>query len=203
VEGSIVQKTTRIALAAFAALALPVAASAQQAQPAAPAPAPAPAAPAQDETARIQQRLQEIQQRAMADPALQAEAQAFSRDVLAAMGRIDPTVPQKTARASALRQEVAAAQQAGDNARLNQLAQEAQQLQAFFSSMRERAMADSQVVVKQQAFKERVIEVMKRVDPQTETLLARLQELKDASAPAQPAPAQPTAPAAPPAAPKR
>ncbi|HEU0054715.1 MAG TPA: hypothetical protein VFQ39_16125 [Longimicrobium sp.] len=178
------QKTTRIALLAFAALSAPVAAHAQT-TPA--APAPAPAAPAQDEAASIQQQLQGIQQRAMQDPALQAEAQAFSRDLLAIMTRLDPAVTQKTARATALRQEVAAAQQAGDNARLNQLATEAQELQAYFTTARERALTDSAGVARQQAFKEKVVEAMRKTDPRTDTLLARLDELQKGSAPAAPA----------------
>ena len=190
------QKKTRIALIAFAALALPAGAAAQQTQPAAPAQAAAPAAPApaQNEIQQIQQRLGELQQQALQDPAVKAQEQVLRRESVAALARLDPEAATKTARAEALRAEISAAQAAGDNAKLQTLAAEANALQAYFNALRPRMREDEQYKVKQAEFTAAVVAKMTEIDAQTPTLIARLQELRSGgTAPA--APAQPAAPA--------
>jgi len=172
-----VQKTTRIALLAAAALALPAAASAQQTTPAPAQPAaPAQAAPA-NEAAQLQQKLGALQQRAMQDPSLKAATDSFNAVVQAGMAKLDPQAPTKVARAAAIANDVAAARAANDNARLNALATEANGLQSYFASLRQRAIALPEVATARQAYVARLFEKMKEYDPQAQTYVDRLTQL--------------------------
>ncbi|HVG45392.1 MAG TPA: hypothetical protein VM890_11695 [Longimicrobium sp.] len=172
------QKTTRLALLAAAALALPAAARAQTT----PAPAPAPAAPpaaasSADELAQLRQKIGALQQQALQDPALKPAQDTFNTVVSAAMGRLDPAAPAKLARAQSINADIAAAQAANDNVKLNQLAAEATALQSYFAGIRPRAMADPQVVAARQVFLARVLEKMKQIDPNAQQYVDRLTAL--------------------------
>ena len=187
------QKTTRTALLALAALALPAAAAAQTtpAQPATPPAQPAaPAANPQAEIAQIQQRLGQLQQQARQDSAVQAAEEKFGADVMAAMEKLEPTTRAKMARGEALQQEVAAAQQAQDNAKLNTLAAEAQQLQTFFMGLQQRAFATPEIQESRKQFLAVLLARMTQIDPQAQTLVTRLETLRSGGA-APTAPAQP------------
>jgi chromosome segregation ATPase len=181
-------KTLRPSLIAMALVAAP-AALAAQGTPAAPQQAPAAPqqqAPAQQtEMQQIQARLQEIQARALQDPTLKAAQDSIGTEMTATMERLDPTFKAQAARAEALKAEVAAAQTARDNAKLNQLAAEATQLQQGFATARQRAIQDPAMAARIKSFQERIVAKMNEVEPQTQTLLARLQELRGAGAPAQ------------------
>ena len=172
-------KTLRPSLFALVLTIAPAALAAQQ-TPA----APQPQAPAQTEMQQIQARLQQIQARALQDPALKAGQDSIGTEMTATMERLDPTFKAQAARAEALKAEVTAAQAAKDNAKLNQLAAEATQLQQGFASARQRAMQDAAMAARIKSFQERIVAKMAELEPETQTLLARLQELR-AAAPAQ------------------
>jgi len=172
-----VQKTTRIAVLAVAALVLPAAARAQTTPAPPPAPAPAAPAPAADEATQLRQKIGALQQRALQDPALKPAQDSFNTVVSAAMGRLDPAAPGKLARASAINAEVEAARAAGDNAKLNQLATEATALQSYFAALRPRAMADPQVQAARQVWLARVLDKMKQLDPNVQQYIDRLGQL--------------------------
>ncbi|MET0398890.1 MAG: hypothetical protein ABW277_19010 [Longimicrobiaceae bacterium] len=174
-------KTLRTSLFALALAAAPAALAAQQTPAAPPA---APQAPAQAEMQQIQARLQQIQARALQDAALKAAQDSIGTEMTATMERLDPTFKAQAARAEALKAEVTAAQAAKDNAKLNQLAAEATQLQQGFASARQRAMQDAAMAARIKSFQERIVAKMTELEPETQTLLARLQELR-AAAPAQ------------------
>jgi hypothetical protein len=173
-----VQKTTRIALLAAAALALPAAATAQQTTP---APAqPAQAAPAADEATQLQQKLGALQQRAMQDPSLKAATDSFNAVLQAGMARVDPQAAAKSARAQAIQGEVTAARAANDNTRLNQLAAEANQLQAYFQNLQPRALALPEVQAARQTYLARLFAKMTEFDPQAQSYVERLTQLRSA-----------------------
>jgi hypothetical protein len=155
--------TCMIALAAFA---LPAHVAAQESTP-----------PAQDEITQIQARLQQIQQRALQDPELQAAQAQVGDEVVATMGRVDPTFTARSERAQAMQADIAAAQEAGDNERLHALAAEAEELQAAFGRARAQAMEDPELQSTIQAYQAQVVARMVELEPETETLLARLAEL--------------------------
>jgi outer membrane murein-binding lipoprotein Lpp len=177
-----VQKTSRIAFLAAAALALPVALNAQTqpapapAQPAAPATAPA-AAP-QDEAAQLQSKITALQQRALQDPSLKPAQDSFTAVVNAGMAKLDPAATGKLARAAALNGDVEAARAANDNAKLNQLATEAQQLQAYFQALQPRVAQLPEVQAARQTFMQRVFAKMKELDPNAQQYVDRLTQLR-------------------------
>lgn len=173
------QKTTRLALLAAAALALPAAAHAQT-TPATAVP-PAQAAPA-DEATQLRQKIGALQQQALQDPALKPAQDSFNVVISAAMGRLDPAAPAKLARAQSINADVEAARAANDNAKLNQLAAEATSLQQYFATLRPRAMQDPQVQAARQAFLARVLEKMKQIDPNTQQYVDRLTQLSQGAA---------------------
>jgi hypothetical protein len=168
-----VQKTTRLALLAAAALAAPVAASAQMTPAPAPAAQTAPAAPA-NEAEQLQQKIRALQQQALQDPALKLAQDSFNVVLSAAMGRLDPAAPAKFARYMSINAEVEAARAAGDNVKLNALAQEVPALQTYFSAIRPRAMQDPQVVAARQVWLARMLEKMKQIDPNAQQYVDRL-----------------------------
>jgi hypothetical protein len=173
-----VQKTTRLALLAAAALAFPVAARAQMTPAPAPAQAtpPAQAAPA-TEVEQLQQKIRALQQQALQDPALKPAQDSFNVVLSAAMGRLDPAAPAKFARFLSINAEVDAARAAGDNVKLNALAQEVPALQTYFSTIRPRAMQDPQVVAARQVWLARMLEKMKQIDPNAQQYVDRLAAL--------------------------
>lgn len=172
-------KTLRTSLFALALAAAPAALSAQQAPP-----VPPTQAPVQQEMLQIQTRLQQIQARALQDATLKAAQDSIGTEMTATMERLDPTFKAQAARAEALKAEVTAAQAARDNAKLNQLAAEATQLQQGFASARQRAMQDAAMAARIKSFQERIVAKMAELEPETQTLLARLQALR-AAPPAQ------------------
>ncbi|HEU4559757.1 MAG TPA: hypothetical protein VFS20_18025 [Longimicrobium sp.] len=172
------QKTTRIALLAAAALALPAAATAQQTTP---APAqPAQAAPAADEATQLQQKLAALQTRALQDPSLKPAVDSFNVALQAGMAKVDPQAAAKSARAQAIQGEVTAARAANDNAKLNALAAEANQLQAYFQSVQPRALALPEVQAARQTYLTRLFGKMTELDPQAQSYLDRLNQLRSA-----------------------
>lgn len=175
------QKTTRLALLAAAALALPAAAHAQTTPAPAPAAPPAQPAPA-DEATQLRQKIGALQQQALQDPALKPAQDSFNVVISAAMGRLDPAAPAKLVRAQSINADVEAARAANDNAKLNQLAAEATSLQQYFATLRPRAMQDPQVQAARQAFLARVLEKMKQIDPNTQQYVDRLTQLSQGAA---------------------
>jgi predicted naringenin-chalcone synthase len=159
-------------LLALAALALPAHLSAQEQA------APAAGQEAADETAQIQSRLQQIQQRALQQPALQEAQQALGEELVATMARVEPTFTPNSERAEAMQADIAAAQEAGDNERLRALAAESEVLERAFAAARERAMQDEAFQERMQTFRQQVVAAMIELDSETETLLARLNELR-------------------------
>ena len=166
----------RVALIAAIAIAAPAAAHAQQTP--APATAPAPAAAPAAEIAQLQQRIGQLQQQALADPSLKGVQDSLNTAVQQAMARLDPAAPGKAARATSLNQEVEAARAANDNAKLNQLADEAAQLKSYFDALRPRAREDEQVKAVRQVYLARVFERMKQIDPNVQQYVDRLAELR-------------------------
>ncbi|HEX6749748.1 MAG TPA: hypothetical protein VF092_20825 [Longimicrobium sp.] len=174
------QKSTRIAVLAAAALALPVAVSAQTtpapAQPAAPA-----AAAPQNEAAQLQAKLGQLQQQALQDPAIKEAQATLTAAVNAGMAKLDPAAPAKLARVQALPAEEQAARTANDNAKLNALAAEAQQLQAYFAGLQPRVVALPEVQAARQAFTEQLFAKMKELDPNAQQYVDRLTQLRSGS----------------------
>lgn len=112
--------------------------------------------------------------RAREAPAVQAAERDAEAAMRAAMQRLDPDFAGREARARDLNAEVAEAREAGDNARLNLLAGEADQLRSYFGPLRERAMADPAVVAARQRLEQAMMARMTELDPEAPALIARV-----------------------------
>lgn len=170
------QKKTRIALLAAAALLLPAATQAQEAQSA------SAEVSAQEEAAQLLQRIAALQQRAQQDPAIRVQQAAFAAFMLQAMERLDPAVREKSDRADAIGAEVEAARAANDQAKLEALAAEAQQLQAYFADLQQRVRQQPEVQEKRQEFINVLFAKMSELDPQAPAMVQRLRQLRASGA---------------------
>lgn len=178
-------KLLRLTPLALALLAIPALSAAQQ-------PAPAPAAELETDSAAtamlqgwlaeiqaINGRLQELQQQALQDSALGAEQEALGESIRTAMTEADPTLEASMARVEQLQAEAAAAQQAGDNGRLNQLGAEVQQIEMKFVQAQQQALATPALGAQLEAFQTRLEAKMSELDPEAPQLIARFQELQE------------------------
>ena len=136
-------------------------------------------APAADKQAEIQQitaRLGELQKPALQDPAVQAANDSVTAAIEAAL-KTDQAYQQLAQQAEQYKADVAAAQAAGDNEKLSQLADQGKLLQQGMNVSRRKAMSDPAVQKQMEAYKARLFEKMVEIDPQAKTLAQRLGEL--------------------------
>ena len=154
------------------------AANGAQAEAAAPAATAEPAGQAADAEA-IAAQIQRVQQQALQDPSLRAANQAISQLIMQTLPKVDPNYAAYAARAGTLKADVAEAQAAQDNARLNELAEEAKQLQANVAAAQAKAREDATVKERLEEFRVQLFTKMVEIDPAVQDLVAQLQELQE------------------------
>ena len=131
-----------------------------------------------NEMNQIRARLQAAHQRAMQDQQLRAAQDQLMRDVKAAMLRADPALDSLSDRVEAMKPEAEAAQRSGDRARLQALQREMARIQTRFTAAQERAMQQPSIVQRSRTFEAQLKQRLLTVEPQTEQLLARANELQ-------------------------
>jgi hypothetical protein len=152
------------------------------------APAPSgPAMPGGAEMAELQQlqaefnsvqaRLNGLQQQVMQDPTIAANFAALQRSIDEAVDKLDPSAPASRKRMEAIEAEFAAAEAAGDQAKIQALIQEGTNLQTKLQGSQSQVMQDGVMFAKMQAFQEEVVAAMTKTDPETPTLIARATEI--------------------------
>jgi hypothetical protein len=175
-------------LLALALVAVPAGLPAQQktAPGAARTSAPAGAAARQremqawySELQQIGARLQQVKGRALqASPVLRAREEALAKELKAAMLKADPSLAAVEGRAPALEAEGRKAQQAGDQAKLMKLMEEARQIELRVMSAQQKVLQDPAMVAKLRAFETDLRKKMVEVEPQLPQLLQRAELLK-------------------------
>src|SRR5687768_15390891 len=90
------------------------------------------------ELQQLHTRLEGIQQKALADPQISAAQTTLGGTIKAAMAKIDPGLEQSMARMQTLEGEATTAQQAKDQAKLQQIGAEAQKIQEQFISAQQK-----------------------------------------------------------------
>lgn len=175
---------SRFLLFAVFSATVPAALAAQE--PASPAPAPQAGAPDQQQVqnwlSELQQlhlKLERIQARAAEDPQLQSAQAELGNEIKEAMEKVDPQLPAQLERVERLEAEAGQAQQAGDEAKLQQLAQEAEAIQIRFLEARTRVFQQPEIAAKLEAFQTRMERRMAEVDPEAPELIKRFQELEE------------------------
>lgn len=185
----------RALLPALALVALPLSLAAQDpAAPTAPDTPAAPAAPAEPAAAgpseeqvqawvtelqEIGGQLQSIQQEALRDSVLSSHQETLGAEIKAAMDEVSPGLSERMARFEALEAEAAAAQQSGDTAKLQGLAEEAQQIQQEYSTAQEQVLQQPVFTEKVNAFQTHLETKMGEVNPGAPQLIARFRELEN------------------------
>lgn len=130
------------------------------------------------EMQQIHGQLEQLQARALQDPQLSAAQSALGESIKTAMQRIDPTLERSLVRVQALETEAEAAQQAGDQTKLQQLGAEVQQIQQKFVAAQQQALQQPELATRVQSFQQQLEAKMTQLDPTAEDLIARFQQLE-------------------------
>lgn len=173
----------RAGLLAFSALVLPGALAAQfrPAETRVPTPAAGAGAEAREwynELQRISTRLQQAHGRAMQDARLRTAQETLMRDFKAAMLRADPALDSLAGRVKEMEREAVGAQQRGDRARLQTLQRELARIQTRFVNAQKAATEQPAIAQRSRAFETQLRTRMLQVEPQTDQLLERANELR-------------------------
>jgi hypothetical protein len=129
------------------------------------------------EMQQIQRQVQPVQQQALEDEALRQEQEEVTKALREAIVQADPSMAAKLDRMEELMSEARAAQAAQDQEKIVALTQEAQTLQSEISEAQAEALARPEVDAMVVAFRENLHERMIEIDPATQPLLERLEEL--------------------------
>ncbi|HEU0012977.1 MAG TPA: hypothetical protein VFQ45_04805 [Longimicrobium sp.] len=130
------------------------------------------------ELQQISTRLQAAHDRALRDPALRQARQAFMEALDRAMDRIDPDLPRLLVRAQQVGAQMAAARDRRDGRALEALDREMAQIQARFMNARAAALSQPAIAEQARRYEDALRRGMMRVEPLTEQLLSRSDELK-------------------------
>lgn len=159
--------------------------------PPAPAPAPGQQAPGATEVPdSIQQMIQEfrgLQNRlaSLQDSAIQqSETLQTQRDevqeaIQTAMTETNPELEEDMARMEELQQEMSAAQEAQDQERMMQLSMEAGQIRSQLQSAQADVMERPAIQQEISTFQENLLDEMIGIEPETEELIAELEDLNE------------------------
>lgn len=131
------------------------------------------------ELRQIQTQLEPIQQQALQDPELQTEQQDLGQRIQTAMVEVDPATPEHMARLQELVTEAQAAQAEQDAEAVNEIMTEAQGLQERLQEAQSVALERPEIAPRLEAFQERLQSKMVEIDPESEPLITRAQELDE------------------------
>lgn len=126
------------------------------------------------EIQQIQQRLEPISQQALQDEELTAEMLAIQTRMQNAMREEDAELAD---RMESVREELVAAQQAGDQERVQEIMSNSQALQTEFQALQAKVFERPEIRESIDDFEAKHRERMIEIDPEAEPLLDRLDEL--------------------------
>lgn len=130
------------------------------------------------ELQQIGARLAQAHARAMQDPGLRARQETLAEQLKVAMFRVDPSLRSVEARARALEGEARAARQAGDEARMTTLMEQAGQIEMRILEAQKAVMGDAAMAARMTAFEADLRKKMTEVEPQTPQLVERAESLQ-------------------------
>jgi len=121
----------------------------------------------------IQQRLNGLQQRALQDSVLQADYAALESLIEKGMGNADPQLGEHRDRLGAIQQEMGMAQQEGDQEKFRTLLDEGNTIQSGLMKVQQETLEREDVKTAMDAFRERLVDRMKELDPEAAALMDR------------------------------
>lgn len=128
---------------------------------------------------QINQRLQELQQRALMDEAVAEKAEEYSDFVDAKLRELDPRAAELVQKREETIDKMQIAQEEGDFESIQELQYEYQEISQELQPYLQRAMQDEEVQRRQQEIEEVLIAKMEEIDPETIPLLNRMMELSE------------------------
>lgn len=126
------------------------------------------------EAQELQQQLAPIQEEAMQDEALAAQLQELQERVQAAMRDENPELLE---RMDELEADFMAAQESGDQERVQEVGMEAQTVQGELQALQSAVLEDPELSASVQAFEDAQRERMIEIDPEAGELIDRLDEI--------------------------
>lgn len=126
------------------------------------------------EAQELQQQLAPIQEEAMQDEALAAQLQELQERVQAAMRDENPELLE---RMDELEADFMAAQESGDQERVQEVGMEAQAVQGELQALQSAVLEDPELSASVQAFEDAQRERMIEIDPEAGELIDRLDEI--------------------------
>ncbi|MBW3629274.1 MAG: hypothetical protein KY464_08255 [Gemmatimonadetes bacterium] len=126
----------------------------------------------------LHDKLEDIQTRALADAQISAAQTELGARIKLAMERVDPTLQKSLSRMEAMEAEVSSAGQRRDAAKLQQLSDEAEQIQRQFLSAQQRALQQPEIAALVAGFQQKLERKMLELSPRSERLVARFRELE-------------------------
>lgn len=130
------------------------------------------------ELREVNRQLQQIRRRVMQDTALQDHRDSVRRVIRDRMRSISDSAAERVDRLAKLEEEMRAARQARDTARMQELRGEARSLNRSLQGARRQAMADSGIQERVRAFQEAVRQKMRQADSATDSLISRADSLR-------------------------
>lgn len=126
----------------------------------------------------ISSHLQRVHDRALQDASLARARDQLMVSVQRAMDAADPDLPRLAARVDRMPAEVAAARRRGDSDRIAAMERELAQIQARFMRVRTAVLRQPDIARQAHAYEERLRQRMIAIEPLTESLLSRSDELQ-------------------------
>lgn len=126
----------------------------------------------------ISNHLRRVHDQALRDPALAQAREQLMASIQRAMDAADPELPRLAARVQRMPAEIASARQRGDNDRIPALERELAQIQARFVRVRADVLRQPDIARQAHAYEERLRQRMIQIEPLTENLLARTDQLQ-------------------------
>ncbi|MFW6079917.1 MAG: hypothetical protein ACODAE_09860 [Gemmatimonadota bacterium] len=131
-----------------------------------------------EEARQIQRRLAGIQEEALEEnAALKQEGDSVQASIEAAMREEDPGLERRLERLREIRRDFVRAREAEDIERARSLLLEARRIHRRVATTRAEVVEREPLASAMRAFEERMVAAMRRVDPETDALMARLDEI--------------------------
>jgi hypothetical protein len=129
------------------------------------------------EIEEINRQLVAIRDQALQNPELKAMEQEFEQQIEAVIQEIDPENTAHRMQFDSLRVELGAAQQAGDQEKVMSVSMELQTLQTDLNQTENAALANPEVAASIETLRELLFAEMRSIDPRTDSLMNRAEEL--------------------------
>lgn len=126
----------------------------------------------------LNQELRTIQQKAYQDSAIAQQAEELSEIMDKKIREISPEAKELIQQRDSIETEFQVAQSKGDQAKIEELQQQYQELNTKLQPLQQQVMQIEEVQLKQRKLNSDMIQKMQEIDPQTQSKIQRLNEIQ-------------------------